>query len=79
MQQAGKASTSTRGFASMDREKQREIARKGGVVSQMKNAVSRKTTSSRQKLAARADIRHTVADALHLKAIARAGDGFDKS
>ena len=30
MQQAGKASTSTRGFASMDREKQREIARKGG-------------------------------------------------
>ena len=30
MQQAGKASTSTRGFASMDRDKQREIARKGG-------------------------------------------------
>ena len=30
MQHAGKASTSTRGFASMDREKQREIARKGG-------------------------------------------------
>ncbi len=30
MQQAVKASTSTRGFASMDREKQREIARKGG-------------------------------------------------
>ena len=30
MQQAGKGSGSTRGFASMDREKQREIARKGG-------------------------------------------------
>ena len=30
MQQAGRTSTSTRGFASMDRDKQREIARKGG-------------------------------------------------
>ena len=30
MQQAGKGSSSTRGFASMDPDKQREIARKGG-------------------------------------------------
>ena len=30
MQTSAKTSGSTRGFASMDREKQREIARKGG-------------------------------------------------
>jgi general stress protein YciG len=30
MEQDRKSSTSTRGFASMDAEKQREIARKGG-------------------------------------------------
>jgi general stress protein YciG len=64
--------TSTRGFASMDREKQREIARKGGRAAHLKGT-AHEFTSDEARAAGRKGGETVSRDRAHMAAIGREG------